>query len=153
MLVNDTAGALVPTFMTTPRPGAGARLHLLDANRDTIAIMLARAVGGGVDLGNAVVLVVDQRDTVGRELTNAAAAKAGLDGDTEAERVQARGEIPTAIVIVPLTGARMLFAESHPEVLRGLARSALPGRVRVVVIAEGAAMLVHAEVSPAVVAS
>ena len=141
--------------MTTPRPGADARRHLLDANRDAIAIMLGRvrAAGGMRTDEDAVVIVVDQRDPVGFQLAKAAADKAGLDASAEAERVQARGEIPTAIVIVPLAGARVLFGESHPEVAHSLVRRPSIGQVRVVVIAEVAAMLAHAEVSPAVVAS
>ena len=147
--VKGSGPALVPTCMISSRPGAQARLHLLHANRDAIAVMLARSTAGGVAPEGLVVIVVDQRDAVGRELAAAAAEKAGLDADNEAERVQGRGEIPTAIIAVPLSGARMLFTESHPEVERGLARSPGPRQVRIVVIAEGAAMLVHAEVSPA----
>jgi hypothetical protein len=133
--------------MRTSKPGAQARLHLLDANRDAIAVMLARAATGGVAPEGAVVVVLDQRDAVGRELASAAAEKAGLLADDEAEQIQSRGQIPTAIIVVPLAGARVLFSESHPEVERGLARSPRPQQVRVVVIADGAAMLVHAEVS------
>lgn len=135
--------------MRTSKPGAQARLHLLDANRDAIAVMLARSTAGGVAPEGAVVILADQRDAVGRELARAAAEKAGLDADDEAERVQGRGEVPTAIIVAPLAAARMLFSESHPEVEGGLARPPGPRKVRVVVIAEGSAMLVHAAVSPA----
>lgn len=135
--------------MTNHTAGAQARLHLLDHNRDAIAVMLARAAAGGVASEGAIVIVVHQRDAVGRDLARAAAEKAGLDADKEAERVQGRNEIPTAIIVAPLIGARMLFSESHPEVERGLARFPAPRQVRVVVIAEGSAMLVHAEVSSA----
>lgn len=132
----------------TKSAGAEARLHLLSANRDAISLMLDRAVAGGLAPSDSVVLVADQRDTVGRELAVAAAEQAGLDGDSEAARVQTRGEIPTAIIVVPLAAARMLFAQSHPEVARGLVRRPAPGLVRVIVVAEGAAMLAHAQVSP-----
>jgi hypothetical protein len=134
--------------MPTNTPGVEARLHFLRANRDAIAVMLTRATAGGLATEAAVVIVADQRDAVGRELARAAAAKAGLDADDEAERVQGRGEVPTAIIVVPLAAARMLFSESHPEVVRGLTRSPGPRKVRVVVVANGAAMLAHAEVSP-----
>jgi len=135
--------------MPTNTPGIEARLHFLRANRDAISVMLGRAVGGGLEPTDAVVIVLDQRDPVGRELAAAAAEKAGLDADDEAERIGGRGQIPTAIIVVPLAAARMLFSESHPEVERGLARFPAPRQVRIVVIAEGAAMLTHAEVSPA----
>jgi hypothetical protein len=133
--------------MVTKNPGAEARLHLLQANRDAIAVMLTRAAAGGVPAEDAVVLVIDQGDAIGRALANGAAENAGLNADDEAERVQGRGEIPTAIIVLPLAGARILFSESHPEVARGLLRSPSTGQVRTVVVAEGAAMLVHAEVS------
>lgn len=132
--------------MTAKNPGAEARLHLLNANRDAVSVMVARAVVGGLDRCDAVVVVVDQRDPVGAQLASAAAEKAGLDAGTEAERVKDRGEVPTAIIVVPLAAARVLFRESHPDVAGGLARCLQPVRVRVVVVAEGAAMLVHADV-------
>jgi len=130
------------------RLGAQARFHLLHANRDAVAVMLARAAESGLAHAEAVVLVVDQRDPIGRDLANAAAEKAGLNADVEADRFQGRGQIPTAIIVVPLAGARVMFAASHAGVTRGLIRHPAPGRVRVVMVAEGAAMLVHAEVSP-----
>jgi len=135
--------------MPTNTPGVEARLHFLRANRDAISVMLARALAGGLEPADAVVLVIDQRDPVGRDLAAAAAEKAGLDADAMAEQVQGRGHIPTAIIVVPLAGARWLFSESYPEVERRLARPPGPRQVRVVVIAEGAAMLTHAKVSPA----
>lgn len=135
--------------MRTSKPGAQARLHLLDANRDAIAVMLARATAGGLARVGAVVIVADQRDAFGRELASAAAEKAGLDADDETERIGGGGRIPTAIIVVPLAGARVLFSESHPEIERGLGRFPGPQQVRVIMIAEGSAMLAHAEVSPA----
>lgn len=134
--------------MPVRNPGADARFHLLHANRDAIAVMLARAAVGGLASNDAVVVLVDQRDTVGRQLADAAADKAGLEGSTEAERIRARDEIPTVIIVVPVIGAQILLDESHPEACAGLAHPPVPGRVRVVVVAEGAAMLVHAAVPP-----
>ncbi|MEI9948252.1 MAG: hypothetical protein WDO74_04560 [Pseudomonadota bacterium] len=132
--------------MTSKPPGVQQRLHLLHANRDAVSVMLARAAAAQLAPKDAVLLIVDQRDPVGVQLAQAAAEKAGLDASMEAERVQSRGEIPTAIIVVPLAGARNLFAESHPEVAHGLGRCPVAPHVRVVVIAEGAAMLVHAQV-------
>ena len=151
--VNAGARPSVPRVMDTKSAGVDARLHLLRANRDAIAVMLGRAAAGGLAPQDAVVIVVDQRDAVGRELAQAAAETAGLDASSEAERLHGRAEIPTAIIVVPLAGARVLFSESHPEVAQSLARCPQPGRVRVVVVAEGAAMLIHAQVSPTVIAS
>lgn len=126
-------------------PGVRDRLHLLAANRDAIAIMLGRAADGGLDIPDAVVVVVDQRDPVGCDLAMAAADKAGLDAAEEGTRAAARGDIPTAIIVLELRAARAVFCESHPEVARGLAQHPHQGRIRTVVIAAGAAMLVHAQ--------
>ncbi len=138
--------------MTSANPGIQARQHLLNANRDAVSVMLGRAAAGGLDVSDAVVIVVDQRDHVGVELAQAAAERGGLDASSEAERVQSRGEIPTGIIVVPLAGARILFAEGHPEVARGLARRPAASQVRVVVISEDAAMLItrrcHFELEP-----
>jgi hypothetical protein len=49
---------------------------------------------------------------------------------------------------VPIDDAKMLFAAGHPSVAHGLDRQPLPGCVRVVSIAAGAAMLVHTDVRP-----
>ena len=132
--------------MTSANPGVQERLHLLHANRDALSVMLARAAAGGLSPEDAVAIIFDQRDPVGVDLAMAAAEKAGLDASSEAERVQNRGEIPTAIIVMPLAGARILFAEGHPEVALGLVRRPAVSHVRVVVIAEGAAMLAHAQV-------
>jgi hypothetical protein len=134
--------------MTSESHGVRERLHLLHANHDAVSVMLARAAAARLSPEDAVAIIVDQRDPVGVELAQAAAEKAGLDASTEADRVQSRGEIPTMIMVMPLAGARILFAEGHPEVARGLVRRPAISHVRVVVIAEGAAMLVHAQVSP-----
>jgi hypothetical protein len=109
--------------------------------------MLARANAGGLPPEDAVAILIDQRDPLGLELAEAAAMRAGLDCGKEAQQVEARGEIPTVIVVVPSARARTLFRDSHPEVARGLARCPPAGRVRVVAVAEGAAMPIQAEVS------
>lgn len=132
--------------MPSRNPGQEGRLYLLNANRDAISVMLARAVEGGLDPHDAVAVIVDQRDPLGSDFAEAAATKAGLNADREASLLELRGEIPTAIIVVTAAMARLLFRETHPTVAKGLSRELLPGHVRVVVIADGAAMLVHAEV-------
>lgn len=120
------------------------RLHLVDANRALFPVILAKAGGSAID---HVVILADVRDPVGRDLAQAAVEKSGgLDLGREAARTEARGEIPTAVVVVPLLAARILFAESHPTVAKGLAAEPVVGRVRVVSIAAGGAVLVHAAV-------
>ncbi len=134
--------------MSPPNPGTEVRLHLVKANRAAIYVMLCRAVSGGLAVSDAVVVVADTSDPVGLELADAAATKAGLNVQDEAGRVQERGEIPTAIIAIPLEAARAIFSESHPSVTSGLVRPVAPGCVRVIAIAAGAAMLVHTDVRP-----
>src|ERR1700690_3383932 len=133
--------------MNPTNPGTQARLQLLKANRHAIYVMLCRAVSGGLAVGDAVVVVADTSDPVGLELAHAA-AKAGLNVQDEAGRVQERGEIPTAIIAVPLEAALRIFSESHLSVANGLVKPVPSGCVRVVSIAAGAAMLVHTDVRP-----
>ena len=110
--------------------------------------MLARSTSGGLALDGSVVLVVDQRDPVGRSLGEAAGERADLDAADEAAQVERRREIPTAIMVIEVSAARALFTEGHPAVASRLEARPAEGRVRAVVVAAGAAMLVHAEVSP-----
>ena len=135
-------------YMNPLNPGTEARLHLVKANRAAIYVMLCRAVGGGLPVGDAVVVVAETSDPIGLKLAEAAATMAGLNVLDEAGQVQEYGEIPTAIIAVPLEAARVIFSESHPSVASGLVRPAPPGCVRVVSIAGGAAMLVHTDVRP-----
>jgi len=118
------------------------RLHLVEANCAILPLVLAKAGG---DPSGAVVVLADVRDPVGHGLATAAVKKAGgLDLGREAARTEARGDIPTAVIVVPLLAARMLFAETHPTVAKGLLTEPPPGKVRVVAIAAGGAVLVHA---------
>ena len=134
--------------MTAPNPGIEARLHLVRANRSSVYTMLCRAVGGDLPVGDAVVVVADSTDPVGRELSEAAAEKAGLNVDDQSAQVRERGEIPTAIIVIPRAAAKMIFGASHPSIAAGLDRQPPPGSARVVSVAAGAAMLVHVDVRP-----
>src|ERR1700690_10942 len=121
--------------MTTPKPGNEARMHLGRANRAAIHVMLCRAAAGGMNVSRAVAIVADTTDAVGRELAEAATARASLDVTEEAERVVGREEIPTAILIVTLEAAREIFAASHPSVAAGLDKQPTSGSVRCVSVA------------------
>jgi hypothetical protein len=132
--------------MTNPNPGVEARLHLVRANRSAIYVMLCRTAGGGRPVGDAVVVVADTSDAVGLELAEAACERTGLSVHEETTQVQDRGEIPTAMIVLTLDDAKMLFAVSHPNVATGLDRQPPQGCVRVVSIAAGAAMLIHTDV-------
>lgn len=132
--------------MTQTNPGVEARLHLIKANRSAIYVMLCRAATGGHPVSNAVVVVADTSDTVGFELAETASERAGMNIHKESSQVHQEGQIPTAIILLPLADARTLFNISHPSVANGLDRQPPPGCVRVVSIAAGAAMLVHSDV-------
>lgn len=126
---------------------------MLRANRAAISVMLGRAAAGGLDMAMAVVIVVDQQDEVGRALADLAAERAGLDADDERARADARGDIPTAIMVADLRSAEALFDETHPSVASGLQRPPPDACVRVVVVAAGGAMLVHGEMAPPLAAA
>lgn len=134
--------------MTDPNPGVEARLHLVRANRSAFFVMLCRAASGGQPVVDHVVVVADTSDPVGYELAQAASETAGLNLHDDANPVQKRGEIPTALIALTLHDAKSLFSISHPSVAAGLERQPPQGCVRVVSIAAGAAMLIHSDVRP-----
>ena len=132
--------------MTLQRADVRERLYLARANRESVGVMVGRAAANGLNVVAAVAIVVDQRDHVGKALAELAAARAGLDAADEAARVHARGEVPTAILVVDLDSAVAIFEETHPAVAAGLERSPPSGCVRLVVVAAGGALLIHSEV-------
>lgn len=134
--------------MIQTNPGIEARLHLVRANRSGIYVMLCRAAKGGLCVSDAVVVIADTTDPVGLELAEAASKKSGMNLREEPSQLLQEGQIPTAIIVVNLDEAKALFAVSHPSVAIGLDRPPPQGRVRVVSIAEGAAMLLHSDVRP-----
>lgn len=137
----------MPTTATSP-PGQSERLHLAEANLDLIAVVLGKAIKAGALPDEAVVLLLDTRDEIARELAAAIIERqGGLDLDAEEARVLGKGQIPTAISVLPLRLAEMLFAVGHPGVSSGLGREPPSGRVRVVVVGAGGATLMHLPVA------
>ena len=137
----------VPTTATSP-PGQSERLHLAEANLDLIAVVLGKAIKAGALSNEVVVLILDTRDEVARELATAIIDRqGGLDLDAEEARVLGRGQIPTAFSVLPLRLAKMLFAVSYPGVSSGLGRVPPLGRVRVVVVGAGGVTLMHLPVT------
>lgn len=137
----------------SPRVDVRERLHLVRANRDAIAVMLGRALAAGLERALAVVVVVDQRDEVGKGLAEVAAERAGLDAVKEGGRAEKRGQVPTTILVVDLRSAEAMFSGTHPSTAAGLARAPLECCVRVVAVAAGGAMLVHSEITRSLVAT
>jgi hypothetical protein len=134
--------------MTNPNLGVEARLHIVKANRSAIYVMLCRTAAGGRAVNDAVVVIADTSDTVGLQLAEAACEKVGMNIHEDSRQVQREGQIPTAIIVVSLDEAKMLFGTSHPNVASGLDKLPPQGCVRVVAIAAGAAMLLHSDVRP-----
>jgi len=132
--------------VTQPNPGVEARLHLVKVNRSAIYLMLCRFATGGQPVGDAVVVVADTSDALGLELAAAAREKAGMNSHEESSQVLQEGQIPTAMIVLTLDDAKALLRTSHPSVAAGLDHRPPQGCVRVVSIAAGAAMLVHADV-------
>lgn len=164
-IVNSTARAWGPSLSGAARPPTGQhlgepdrsvpvvlrvdvreRLHLVRANREAIAVMLARAAADGLEPALAVVTVIDQRDELGKELAQVAGERAGLDAFQQGARANRLGQIPTVIFVVDLSSAAELFSATHPAVAAGLSRRPPEGCVRVVAVAAGGAMLAHSEI-------
>jgi hypothetical protein len=125
------------------------RMHLLKHNRAAVMVMLGKARGEGK--GSALVAIVaDTTDVIGRDIASAFAEKSdpSLDVGAEARRVQARGEIPTFVVVVPLALAATGFALSHPNIAKGLGQPARPGALPIVLVGSGGATLVHVAAEP-----
>lgn len=120
------------------------RIHLARANMAMISVALGRAAAGGTSIEVSVVLLLDTRDVLARDLARALVEVASdLDFDAEEKRVLRRDEIPTGIAVVPVDAATQLFRETHPEVTASLARMPHAGSTRVVVVAGGGASLMH----------
>ena len=117
--------------MTATSSSTAERLHLAEANLDLIAVVLGKAIEGGALPDEVVVLLLDTRDRVARALAAAIIERqGGLDLDLEESRVLGKGQIPTAISVLPLGLAEMLFRDTHPGVSSGLGRVPPPGRIR-----------------------
>jgi hypothetical protein len=121
----------VPPAMPTSHTNQVERLHLAESNLDLIAVSLAKAVAAGADRDEVVVLLLDTRDHLARDLAAAIIERqGGLDLDQEEARVLGKGEIPTAISVLPLRLVELLLQQSHPAISSGVRRAPPPGRLR-----------------------
>jgi len=100
----------------------------------------------GVDLTKNMLVVADLNDEVGGPLAQAIAEAEGTDAflETHKKRVEQRGEIPTAIMVVPILATSRLLAAVNPMVGQTLrALPPAPGTVWVAVIAFGGTSLLQ----------
>jgi len=123
-----------------------ARLHLVSANRAAIYGVLCRAASSGHAIVDAVVVVADTTESFGREIARAAAILPGAISDAELGQTEDLSE--AAIIVVKIATAKTLLAQYHKSVADGLDRQPAANCARVVVIAQGAPMLVHTDVRP-----
>jgi hypothetical protein len=121
--------------------GIRDRALLVRANE----VLIRRSVSEAkLDLDELVVLLLDTRDAVARDLAAAVTETASaLDLPPSTADV-----VPSCVAVIPLPAARAGFGSSHPAIANGLVPRPPPGRVRVVVVAAGGASLVHVPVSP-----
>jgi hypothetical protein len=136
----------VKRAMTHDRADRGVqeRLHLVRENDGLIAVAVGKAMSRlGHD--DVVVLVLDTRDSVARDLAQVLVERStDLNLDHEEARILAKRDmVPTGIAVIPLAAARAGFSVSHPMIADGLGATPPEGRVRVVVVAAGGATLVH----------
>jgi hypothetical protein len=125
-----------------PSPDLDARLHLLNSNRDAIALMVGKSLAAGLSVEDSVAIVADTRDSVGGALARAMTERSSdLDTAAEAARAHAKEEIPTMVAVVPRQAAVALFASSNPSVSANIAKRIHAGHVRVVVVGAGGSTL------------
>lgn len=120
------------------------RVHLALSNLDMLSLAVGKAVADGAAVEDIVVLLLDTRDVVARDLAAAILARSSdLDLGAEEARVLRRDEIPTGIAVISVHPAKALFETTHPSIAKGLGLRPPMGHVRVVAITEGGATLLH----------
>jgi hypothetical protein len=134
--------------MNSSTSAVHARLQLVSANRAAIYGVLCHAASSGHAITDAVVVVADTTELLGREIARATAILPGAISEAELLQPEGPGEDSPAIIVVTIATAKTLLAQSYKSVADGLDRQPAAGCARVVVIAHGAPMLVHTDVRP-----
>ena len=123
------------------------RLAFWEENVTTVQVV----VGMAGDMTGMMVLVVDMRDSVGKMLTKAVAAADGKaeQAETHFKKVDATGDIPTAIMVLPIEIVEKALEQSNPNVSKSLREMVLDeGMKWVAVVACEGTMLMQAVVEP-----
>ena len=134
--------------MTSSTPPTETRLQLVKTNRAAIYAALCRAARDGKSIGDAVVVVADSADPFGCEIAEAASRQYGAILDQQPSTTDRLEDGPSTVIVVTIATARLLFAQSHPRIASSLDRQPSPGCARVVAIAEGTPVLIHADIRP-----
>lgn len=134
--------------MNSSTAAVHARLQLVSANRAAIYGVLCQAASSGHAIVDAVVVVADTTELLGREIARAAAVLPGAISDAQLRQTEDLTEDSPAIIVVKIATAKTLLARNYKSVADGLDRQPAANCARVIVIAQGAPMLVHTDVRP-----
>ena len=134
--------------MNSSTAAVHARLKLVSVNRAAIYGVLCHAANSGHAIVDAVVVVADTTESLGREIARAAAVLPGAISDAQLHQTENLSEDSSAIIVLKIATAKTLVAQNYKSVADGLDRQPAANCVRVLVIAQGAPMLVHTDVRP-----
>lgn len=128
-------------------PGAQERLRFWFSNT-VMAMMALQKVAPNGDYSELVVIIADMRDEIARVITEAAGISQNVDVAAHEAKIEKKGEIPTAVLVLEVDIASAIFATvEHPVIVKGLRQKPPAGHVRAIVISSGAAMLLHPPVT------
>jgi hypothetical protein len=113
------------------------RLYLLEANRTALMVVLAKLRRSGSWCEEGVLFVADVRDPVGTALVR---ATGGNPADAEAFGGR---NIPTALGLLRERDAARFFNQVQPRIAVEVLVRPEPGRVRIIVVGAGGAILTH----------
>jgi hypothetical protein len=125
-------------------PGIEERIRMWKHNAPA-AMMALRSIEPSGDWSKLVVIIADMRDPIARQLVEAMAhGTKGFDMKAEEEKVERKGQIPTATIVLDLEVSQKLFQTlDHPVVAANIRRTPPPGHLRAIVISSGACSLMH----------
>lgn len=127
-------------------PVQAKRLSFWEHNREAAMMALSGMDATAEDL---MVVVVDMRDKVGKPLVDALAQIKGVSSRAHFEKIEKKGEIPTAIMVLPVEAVARIVAAPNPNVSAALKTGAImPGMIWVAIIAEGGTMLMQVANEP-----
>lgn len=123
------------------------RLGFWDHNRELAMAILGNPEIG--DLNGRMIVVADMRDEVGKPLVEALSKAKGVNARAHVQKTEKKGEIPTAILVLPIEAVAKIVAAPNPRVSETLQQmTTLPEHVWVAIIAEGGTMLIQAPIEP-----
>jgi len=119
------------------------RIQLWFHNKDAAMLALAPVVSKREDI---MIVLADMRDPVASPLVKAVAQATKQDTENHIRKVEGKGEIPTAILILPAEIVRMVVADSNPMCAEALQSQPPEGMVWICVIAYSGTMVFQAPI-------